>query len=256
MGQLVSGFIFDSDVRSHALKPLLNTVHILNINYQKPMNLSAAFVFAAALVGFANACLQSAAYTNCTTAAAQTSANCNSLVVDTPTVEYYQCLCTAGESNLQCFALCPEDAQLQLQFQTIKKSISASCQGVTDLKSQGYTTQASPTSSSSSATPSTDTSISTWSSPSFTTIPPTTATSQVVESSKITSSASSSRAPAPGPAASGSAIFGVGGKESEGWGDKGGKVNLPQANLPVSQALQSKSEYALISIVVSTLFLV
>ncbi|KAJ3246549.1 hypothetical protein HDU78_006769 [Chytriomyces hyalinus] len=218
------------------------------------MNLSATFVFAAALVGFAGACLQSAAYTNCTTAAAQTSANCNSLVVDTPTVEYYQCLCTAGESNLQCFALCPEDAQLQLQFQTIKKSISASCQGVHDLKSQGYTTQASPTSTS-SATPSAETSISTWSSPSFTTIPPTTSSSQVAESSKMTSVPSPRASSPPGPSVSGSAIFGVGGKESEGWGDKGGKVNLPQANLPVSQALQSKSEYALIFIVVSTLFL-
>ncbi|KAI8617631.1 hypothetical protein BC830DRAFT_1112760 [Chytriomyces sp. MP71] len=192
----------------------------------------ASFFFLIALWGHAaSACLKTADFSNCTTNAAQTSADCNNLVSDTPTLEYYQCLCKAGQGNLQCYALCPDDAQLQLQLQTIQKSVSASCQGVTDLQSQGFTTSASPLPSPSpTSTSSSSPLLATTSSP-----PPADATTST-HAGTVTSAPSSGHTSTGAAQVSGSLLLASGGNQPNGFSTGNNLIPLPQVQFPLSGA--------------------
>ncbi|KAJ3280031.1 hypothetical protein HDU76_009315, partial [Blyttiomyces sp. JEL0837] len=92
---------------------------------------------------FVDACAKTVEFTACTTAASMASADCNTIVTDTPGLSYYQCLCSTGQDYIKCYALCKDDAQLQLQLQLQNQHVSASCQAVSVLQAQGYTTTAS-----------------------------------------------------------------------------------------------------------------
>ncbi|KAJ3279073.1 hypothetical protein HDU76_009648, partial [Blyttiomyces sp. JEL0837] len=91
---------------------------------------------------FVTACAKTVEFTACTTAASMASADCNTIVTDTPGLSYYQCLCSTGQDYIKCYALCNDDAQLQLQLQLQNQHVSASCQAVSVLQAQGYTTTA------------------------------------------------------------------------------------------------------------------
>ncbi|KAJ3025517.1 UNVERIFIED_CONTAM: hypothetical protein HDU68_007076 [Siphonaria sp. JEL0065] len=186
------------------------------------------------------ACLRIAEFSNCTTTAGQTSANCNNLVTDIPTLEYYQCLCNAGQSSLSCYAICSDDAQLQLQLTSIKQSVSSTCQGVSNLQSQGFTTSASisPTTLESSSS-SWTTSLTTASESTLSSSSTSSGTSTSTSASTATSSIQT-RSPNSLPRSTGAGILLATGGTNPNANDGGPKVSVPHANLPASRAKASR----------------
>ena len=86
------------------------------------------FVFASSIVSAVAGCTKIVQFTSCVNTADLESAGCNSKVADTPTLEYYQCLCAAGQKALSCYAICSEDSQIQLQYRSRIATVSSTCQ--------------------------------------------------------------------------------------------------------------------------------
>ncbi|KAJ3282808.1 E2-like enzyme [Rhizoclosmatium sp. JEL0117] len=195
------------------------------------------------------ACIRTNDFANCTTVAAGTSANCNNLVIDTPTLEYYTCLCDAGNANLKCYELCPDDKQLQLQLTNIKQAASASCQGVSVLKNQGFTTSSSaaPITTSSDSTVTT---ISTASSMATTINSVFTSTSQGTVATVSDSGSTTATKPRPSrpKATTSGVLFATGGDVPDNSAENGSNlVPLPRVPLqPVSEG--SGRDFALFNI--------
>ncbi|KAJ3411585.1 hypothetical protein HDV05_002005 [Chytridiales sp. JEL 0842] len=85
-------------------------------------------------------CARMTSYTQCTTQAAQKSAACNSLVLDTPTLEYYLCLCESEKARVGCYDMCNNVPEIRQQYEWEMKNGIGSCRGAEELKVQGYTT--------------------------------------------------------------------------------------------------------------------
>lgn len=64
-------------------------------------------------------------------------AACNSLVTDTPTFEYYNCVCNGQNSMISCYDICPDDPQLQAQKQSQLQYKSGTCVYVAQQKALG-----------------------------------------------------------------------------------------------------------------------
>jgi hypothetical protein len=79
-------------------------------------------------------CSKAAEYSNCARNATLKVAACNQNVDSNPDSAYYTCLCDGYLNTLKCYALCPDDPQLQLQFRTQKESTSSTCKAAGDMK--------------------------------------------------------------------------------------------------------------------------
>lgn len=78
----------------------------------------------------------------CSTQAATDQAMCNGEVKSVPDFKYWQCVCNAQMSMLACYQLCPDDAQMQLQFRTNQASAQNTCKYVDEVKRAGGDTDA------------------------------------------------------------------------------------------------------------------
>ncbi|TPX42528.1 hypothetical protein SeMB42_g02074 [Synchytrium endobioticum] len=77
-------------------------------------------------------CARTADFSACQTSASHAQAQCNSLVVSTPTPEYWRCLCNSAQQGVQCYDICHDDPQLQLQLQTVKVHADSACKTADD----------------------------------------------------------------------------------------------------------------------------
>lgn len=102
----------------------------------------AVFVLALALlvqvVRVSTICMQITEFDACMTKYSTKVADCSSAVVGTPDVAYYSCQCTELTAMQQCYMVCPDDEQMQLQLRTQQSTTSAVCQAVNDLRSRGH----------------------------------------------------------------------------------------------------------------------
>lgn len=60
-------------------------------------------------------------------------ANCSAKVLSVPDVEFYKCKCDYYTAMDKCYYICPEDAQIQLQFMTQKQSGDAECKAYQEM---------------------------------------------------------------------------------------------------------------------------
>jgi hypothetical protein len=68
---------------------------------------------------------------------AEIVADCNALVVNVPTFEYWQCICQGYRDSLSCYQICAEDANLQLQLDSQRQNTFSRCNYVEEMKQQG-----------------------------------------------------------------------------------------------------------------------
>ncbi|KAI8805404.1 hypothetical protein BJ742DRAFT_775117 [Cladochytrium replicatum] len=101
--------------------------------------------------GLPRLCQQISQYSGCQSNASLAQSQCNQLVSVVPTLEFQICLCDRLQDSLRCYALCPDDPQLQLQLSTQKASVSSQCKAVEDMKNQGFVVITTAATSSSSA---------------------------------------------------------------------------------------------------------
>ena len=66
-------------------------------------------------------------YNICMNKASKASANCSTLVTDTPTLQYYQCQCQSYKDQIACYDICKDDKQMQLQLPAVKQSLASQC---------------------------------------------------------------------------------------------------------------------------------
>ncbi|KAJ8328357.1 hypothetical protein QVD99_000864 [Batrachochytrium dendrobatidis] len=79
-------------------------------------------------------CSKPAEYSACTTTAGLAIAACNGKVVSVPDLVYYQCLCTGNQQLQQCYTVCPDDPQLQLQATIQNQSVFSTCKASQDME--------------------------------------------------------------------------------------------------------------------------
>lgn len=85
-------------------------------------------------------CKAMASFTACSTNSANQIAACSAAVINVPDISYYQCVCTAQNALNNCYNLCPDDANLQLQYKSIMSSSPGTCQYVAQQLALGNTT--------------------------------------------------------------------------------------------------------------------
>ena len=84
-----------------------------------------------------DSCKKIISYNSCVMRHASDIAACNSLVVNVPTFEYWDCICQGYSKSLSCYKICPEDTNLQLQFASQRQSTFSTCDYVNEMKRQG-----------------------------------------------------------------------------------------------------------------------
>lgn len=72
-------------------------------------------------------------YSSCSTKASQDISSCNGQVTSVPDASYYTCLCKGHQSLLQCYSICPDDPQMQLQLVSQKQNMFATCKAAQDM---------------------------------------------------------------------------------------------------------------------------
>lgn len=85
-----------------------------------------------------SACAKFTDFITCANVAGFRLANCNSLVVNIPTIEFYECQCTEYQASIVCYDLCTDSVELQAQKNAQLKQGQAVCNQVTILKNQGF----------------------------------------------------------------------------------------------------------------------
>jgi hypothetical protein len=78
--------------------------------------LALVIIFTVAVFG--QSCQKNKEFATCAQKAELAVAGCNSNVTNVPTASYYTCLCTGSQMRMQCYSLCPDDTQLQIQYQS------------------------------------------------------------------------------------------------------------------------------------------
>lgn len=129
-------------------------------------------------------CNKISEFTSCVNKYSLNIAGCSASVKSTPGLAYYECQCEQYTAMDQCYSLCPDDAQIQLQFDTQKRTKNSICQAVTDLKNQGFTNTSSSSTKTSTKTTSSQASTSSVESSRSTSQSATTTTTQSSASTK------------------------------------------------------------------------
>jgi hypothetical protein len=86
---------------------------------------------------FGESCSKIVEFSACSSKASNRIAGCNNLVVDTPTFQFWNCICDSYTASLDCYAICPDDPQLQLQRRSQEQTRFGTCQYVDQLKKEG-----------------------------------------------------------------------------------------------------------------------
>lgn len=97
-----------------------------------------SILFAITAIAYGNSCARIVEYNRCRNEAGQKQADCNALVVDTPTFEFYDCLCKTQKDDLKCYEICNDSPEIQAQYQSQVSGTSANCKAVEDLKAAGF----------------------------------------------------------------------------------------------------------------------
>ncbi|KAJ1341086.1 hypothetical protein BSLG_004327 [Batrachochytrium salamandrivorans] len=78
-------------------------------------------------------CAKATDYSACTNTASLAIAACNGKVVSVPDKAYYVCLCEGNQQLQQCYSVCPDDPQLQLQATVQKQTTFSTCKTSQDM---------------------------------------------------------------------------------------------------------------------------
>lgn len=78
-------------------------------------------------------CARMPEFVSCITKFNLDIANCSAKVLSVPDVEFYKCKCDYYTAMDKCYYICPEDAQIQLQFMTQKQSGDAECKAYQEM---------------------------------------------------------------------------------------------------------------------------
>lgn len=83
-------------------------------------------------------CAEITKFNRCMNQASKKTSACNDLVKDTPTLEFYDCLCTTQAESLSCYSLCADSAPIQDQYRAQAAASSSTCQAAQELRDSGY----------------------------------------------------------------------------------------------------------------------
>ena len=82
-------------------------------------------------------CSKMVEFNACSMRANTAVAQCNGLVQSVPTFEYWDCICQQHQTLMQCYALCPDDPNMQDQYQAQQQYKFSTCNYVDELKAKG-----------------------------------------------------------------------------------------------------------------------
>lgn len=102
----------------------------------------AIFMFTLVASAFSSslACAQLDKFNTCSTNAGNQMTACSSAVTSVPDITYWQCVCSSQTALTNCYTLCPDDPNMQLQYASQTSSVSGTCQYVAQQQALGNTT--------------------------------------------------------------------------------------------------------------------
>jgi len=116
-----------------------------------------------------SACALQSSYSDCFNKNTLKVMNCETMNAG-PMADYYSCLCENKRNLYNCYAICADDATLQLQAQNFQLDVTNTCQQAGNYKAIQATTSSSiPTTMSTSSTPIVPITVTTIARPSATT---------------------------------------------------------------------------------------
>jgi hypothetical protein len=94
-------------------------------------------LLAVMMVSVASACQKLTEFNACVDKEARSQADCNAAVESTPDFKYWDCVCQAQRRQTSCYALCPDDENMQLQYRSNQASAENTCSYVDQQKAIG-----------------------------------------------------------------------------------------------------------------------